>query len=198
MGMSEKNTRIDPEQENRTAIERSAYLWNTASGLLNAFQSVIMLTVLTHVCDMVTAGVFTLAYANANLFLNLGKYGIRNFQVSDVDEKYDFRSYLTARLITVAAMIIVGSAWLAWSAATVGYSPEKSLTVLMMLAFKAIDAQRTFVNKTRFIVVVTAAHDVQHGIHSFAAVVINGRIGFRVAAELEHRKPLPRQRRREV
>lgn len=130
----------DSGQQDDATIERSAYLWNTASGLLNAFQSVIMLTVLTHVCDMVTAGVFTLAYANANLFLNVGKYGIRNFQVSDVNEKYDFRSYLVARVISVAAMIVGGCAWLAWSAITVGYSLEKTLTVLMMLIFKAIDA----------------------------------------------------------
>ena len=120
--------------------ERDAYIWNTASGLLMAFQSVIMLMVLTRACDITTAGVFTLAYANANLFLNLGKYGIRNFQVSDVDEKYDFRTYLRARLATVAAMIILGAAWLIWSAATVGYTLEKSLTIFMMLIFKAIDA----------------------------------------------------------
>lgn len=127
-------------ERNASPIERAAYLWNTASGLLMAFQSVIMLTVLTHVCDMVAAGIFTLAYANANLFLNLGKYGIRNFQVSDVDEKYDFQSYLIARLISVAAMIVLGTAWLVWSAATVGYPLEKSLTIFMMLIFKAIDA----------------------------------------------------------
>lgn len=81
--------------EGDTSIERAAYVWNTAAGLLNAFQSVIMLIVLSHVCDPVQAGIFTIAYANANLFLNLGKYGVRNFQVSDVDEKYDFRAYLS-------------------------------------------------------------------------------------------------------
>lgn len=120
--------------------ERSAYLWNTASGLLMAFQSVIMLTVLTHVCDTVTAGVFTIAYANANLFLNLGKYGIRNFQVSDVCEKYSFRTYLFARVVSVVAMLAFGAAWLLWSASSVGYTLDKSLTILMMLVFKAIDA----------------------------------------------------------
>ena len=64
--------------------QRSAYIWNTAGSMLNAFQSVIMLMVLTRVCDMATAGVFTLAYANANLFLNMGSYGMRNFQASAV------------------------------------------------------------------------------------------------------------------
>ncbi len=68
-----------------------------------------MLTVLTHVCDVTTAGIFTIAYANANLFLNLGKYGVRNFQVSDVHEKYDFAPYHAARILSVLAMIVCGS-----------------------------------------------------------------------------------------
>lgn len=122
------------------SIERAAYVWNTASGLLNAFQSVIMLMVLTHVCDVVTAGVFTIAYANANLFLNLGKYGVRNFQVSDVSEKYDFRAYHAARVVSVLAMVACGAAWSVWSALTVGYTLDKFLVIVMMLLFKAIDA----------------------------------------------------------
>lgn len=121
-------------------IERDAYIWNTAAGLLNAFQSVIMLTVLSHVCDAATAGVFTIAYANANLFLNLGKYGVRNFQVSDVNEKYGFSAYHVARIVSVLAMIAFGTAWAIWSSVTVGYSAEKFLVILVMLLFKAIDA----------------------------------------------------------
>lgn len=129
-----------PHEHDSAAIERAAYVWNTAAGLLNAFQSVIMLVVLSHVCDPVQAGVFTIAYANANLFLNLGKYGVRNFQVSDVDEKYAFAPYHAARVVSVAGMVVFGVAWTAWSAFTVGYTTEKTLVVLMMLLFKAIDA----------------------------------------------------------
>ena len=128
------------DDKHDSSIERAAYIWNTASGLLNAFQSVIMLMVLTHVCDVTTAGIFTIAYANANLFLNLGKYGVRNFQVSDVNEKYEFAPYHAARLISVLAMIICGAAWTLWSALTVGYTLDKTLIILMMLIFKAIDA----------------------------------------------------------
>ena len=132
-----------PEQSVKAesaAIERAAYVWNTAAGLLNAFQSVIMLIVLSHVCDPVQAGVFTIAYANANLFLNLGKYGVRNFQVSDVDEKYDFRAYHAARVASTLAMVVCGVAWSVWSALGVGYTLDKFLVMVMMVLFKAIDA----------------------------------------------------------
>ena len=69
-----------------------------------AFQSVIMLMVLPRVRDVAAAGVFTLAYANANLFLNLGKYGVRNYQVSDVRARFSFWTYLRARAISTFAM----------------------------------------------------------------------------------------------
>ena len=65
-------------------IEKSSYIWNMAGSMLMAFQSVIMLMILTRTVGLGEAGVFTIAYANASLFLNIGKYGMRNFQVSDV------------------------------------------------------------------------------------------------------------------
>ena len=138
--MRVKSSAADGELSNIERRATSAYFWNTVGGLLMAFQSVIMLMVLTRVCDVTLAGVFTLAYANANLFLNLGKYGERNFQVSDIGEKYLFSDYRNSRAITTIGMILAGSLWLIWSAVSVGYSIEKTLTVFMMLLFKAVDS----------------------------------------------------------
>ena len=100
-------------------IERASYVWNTLGGLVNAFQSVIMLMVLMRVSTPAVAGVFTIAYANANLFLNLGKYGMRSFQVSDVRQAYTFGAYLRSRVFTTAAMVVVSCAYLAFSDVTV-------------------------------------------------------------------------------
>ena len=57
-----------------------------------------------------------------------------------MDEKYAFAPYHAARIVSVLGMIVFGVAWTAWSAFTVGYTAEKTLVVLMMLLFKAIDA----------------------------------------------------------
>ena len=76
------------------SAKKEAYIWNTAGSMLSAFQSVIMLMVLTRVCDLETAGIFTIAYASANLFLNVGNYGMRNYQASDVKPKYAFSIYV--------------------------------------------------------------------------------------------------------
>lgn len=118
----------------------SAYVWNTAGSLLGAFQSVIMLMVLTRVCDLETAGMFTIAYASANLFLNMGNYGMRNYQASDVVPKYAFGAYARSRLITDIAMVVCSTAYLFWSAFTVGYSWYKVAVIFCMTLFKLVDS----------------------------------------------------------
>lgn len=121
-------------------INKSAYIWNTAGSMLNAFQSVIMLMVLTRVCDLEAAGMFTIAYASANLFLNMGNYGMRNYQVSDVETKYSFAAYARSRIITDVAMLVCSTAYLAWSAIAVGYGWYKVAVIFSMTLFKLVDS----------------------------------------------------------
>ena len=72
-------------------IDKSSFVWNMIGSMLMAFQSVIMLMIITRTLDLYSAGIFTLAYASANLFLNIGKYGMHNFQVSDMKNQFNFK-----------------------------------------------------------------------------------------------------------
>lgn len=130
-------------------IERDSYLWNMAGSMLMAFQSVIMLMILTRTLGLVEAGVFTIAYANANLFLTIGKYGMRYFQVSDVKNQFTFAEYRLSRVVTAAAMIIVSVAYTLYAAVSNGYTMEKTLVILWMCLFKVVDV----------------AEDVYHGMY---------------------------------
>lgn len=121
-------------------IERDSYLWNMAGGLLLAFQSVIMLIIITHTLDLQTAGIFTIAYANANLYLTIGKYGMRNFQVSDVRHQFDFSDYKHSRIATTAVMIIVSTVYVVSAGRYHSYSFEKSMIIVWMCLFKVIDS----------------------------------------------------------
>lgn len=108
--------------------------------MLLAFQSVIMLMVLTRVLGLADAGIFTIAYANANLFLTIGKYGMRNFQVSDVNGQFTFYEYLMSRIFTVSLMIAVSIVFVVYVGNKNGYSMEKSLIIIWMSLFKVVDA----------------------------------------------------------
>lgn len=131
---------MDSDEIKQQRIMRSAFVWNTAGSLLNAFQSVFILIALTRILSLEEAGIFTLAFAEANLFLNLGKYGMRNFQASDVEPRYSFRAYGLSRLITCISMVLFGSVHLAYSAISNSYSSYKTVAILLMILLKVIDA----------------------------------------------------------
>ena len=67
---------------------KSAYFWNTTAAMLNAFQTVFILMLISRIDPVIDAGVFTIAFAIGNLMMTIGKYGIRQCQASDVNEKY--------------------------------------------------------------------------------------------------------------
>ncbi len=115
------------------------FLWNAVGGVLNAGQSVFLLIVITRVCGLEAAGIFSIAFATGNLFLYLGNYGVRNYQVSDLSEKYSFHGYLWHRLCTVLLMLAAAAVYTAWSAKTGNYSHYKTACVLAMCACKAVD-----------------------------------------------------------
>lgn len=120
-------------------IKRDSYLWNMAGSMLMAFQSVIMLMILTRTLGLEEAGIFTIAYANANLFLTIGKYGMRHFQVSDVKDQFTFAEYRLSRVVTLIAMITVSAAYTVYASINNGYTMEKTQIIIWMCLFKAVD-----------------------------------------------------------
>lgn len=121
-------------------IKKDSYIWNMVGSILAAFQSVFMLMVITRFTNLNDAGIFTIAFANANLFLTIGKYGTRYFQVSDMQDEFTFSEYRSTRRVTTAIMIMVSLFYVYISAYRNSYSLRKSLIIIWMCLFKTIDA----------------------------------------------------------
>ena len=121
-------------------IPRDSAVWNMAGTMLSAFQSVILLIVLSHTVGEEMAGIFTMGNVSANLFLFIGKYGVRSYQVSDVDNKYSFKDYHIARILSVAMMILVSVGYTLYSAKTVGYTTVKTQIIIWMCMMRVPEA----------------------------------------------------------
>ena len=121
-------------------IERDSFIWNMAGSMLMAFQSVIMLMILTRTLGLKDAGIFTIAYANANLFLTVGKYGMRYFQISDMKGQFSFVNYRMSRVVSSLAMMVTAVLYTAYAAMSNGYSAEKTQVIVWMCLFKVVDA----------------------------------------------------------
>lgn len=121
-------------------IQRDSYIWNMTGCMLQALQSVILLMIITRIFGLAQAGVFTFAYANANLFLNVGKYGMRYYQATDIQEQYSFGEYVYSRIITTFAMLVIAGIYTGYAATSNNYSMEKSGIIVWMCIYKAADS----------------------------------------------------------
>ncbi len=119
---------------------RKDYIWNTAAGLINAAEAVVMSMIVTRVTGLTDAGMLTMAFAVGNLMLPIGKFGVRNFQVTDVENRFSFFTYLTTRCITVLLMIAAVCGYLGYAAARLEYSSDKIGIIFAVCMIYAVEA----------------------------------------------------------
>lgn len=124
---------------NSTNISKDSYVWNLFGSLILAFQSVIFLMIITRAIGLEEAGVFTFAYANANLFFLIGKYGMKPFQASDQKEQYPFAVYFASRVITSFIMLVLAVFYLIYSAQINNYPSAKLTACIVICIFKIPD-----------------------------------------------------------
>lgn len=108
-------------------IARRGKLFIVASGGLNAAFSVIILIVAARSLSLEETGVLTIALAIAKLLLNIGKYGMRNYQVTDSHEVY-FSEWLVSRIITTAGMMLAAVLYCVIN----GYTQYKAWIILLV------------------------------------------------------------------
>ena len=122
--------------------ERSAVIWNMIASISMAIQSVILLIVISNTpgLDDVDVGIFTMGNTLNNLFLCIGRYGVRGFQVSDVKKEFDFKTYKKARIISVIAMALISVVYVIFLKYTNEYTNEKTIIIVLMCIYKIPEA----------------------------------------------------------
>lgn len=87
-------------------FQKRVYFWNLCSSLIYAFQSAVLLLIVTRVGGLNEAGFFSILYVTTQMLASLGSYSMRNFQVSDAKDEYDFRCYYSSRVLTCVLMAV--------------------------------------------------------------------------------------------
>lgn len=125
---------------NNTDNLKSGFFWNTLAGLVNASEAVITLMVVTRVIGLEMAGVVTIAFSVGNLAMTVGKYGMRNFQVTDIGNRFSFNDYFSSRVVTVALMLGLTVLYLLYGAVCLDYSPRKTMVVFLICFIYMIES----------------------------------------------------------
>ena len=121
-------------------IRRSSFLWNLLSAATNSFQTMLLLIFITRFGTDADSASFVMAYAAANLLFNIGKYGVRQFQVTDSVGQYSFRDYLSARLVSLALMAAGVVVYLIFGFAFREYTVTKAAVVFLICVYKGVEA----------------------------------------------------------
>ncbi len=116
------------------------YIWNTAAGLINAAEAVVMSMIVTRVTGLADAGMLTMAFAIGNLMLPVGKFGVRNYQVTDVENRFSSFTYFTTRFVTVCFMIAAVCGYLCYASTGLGYGSDKLGIVFAVCMIYVVEA----------------------------------------------------------
>ena len=111
------------------------FMWNSIG--LGAWGMVFpMLTiVVTQLVGLELAGMFSLAFVTATLLMIIANYGVRTFQVSDLEESHSFSDYQVNRWITCGVMIVIGLLYCNLR----GYTGDMFLISIGVYLYKMVD-----------------------------------------------------------
>lgn len=136
LGAASAGSLSDQEEEYESHRTTRDYIWNTVGYSAWGMVFPILTIVVTQLVGVEQAGMFSMGFVVANLLYYLGNYGVRTYQVSDINGEHAFKDYQVHRVITCAFMIIAGYLYCVLR----GYATEMLTMCMGIYAFKMIDA----------------------------------------------------------
>ena len=103
---------ISDQQEEYAAHRTSRdYIWNTVGVGAWGMVFPVLTIVATQLAGAEQAGMFSMAFVTGTLLMIIANFGVRTYQVSDVEEKHSFMDYQINRWITCVLMVLVGAVY---------------------------------------------------------------------------------------
>lgn len=119
-------------------IKKKSYLWNSAAGIINASEAVLILAFVGRLGTVEDAGILTLSFSIANLAMTVGKFGVRTYQVTG-KEKSDFFDFLCTRILTFLLMLVIVALYLSFCFFAENYSFYKCNLILAVVALYGVE-----------------------------------------------------------
>lgn len=122
--------------DNPATLEKRNMSWNMLGSFLYAFASMALTMAVVQIVGDEKGGIFTFAFtAFGQQMFTVAYFGIRPFQITDVENRYPFGDYLRLRFVTSGAAFAIGIGFILVN----GYDAEKAWVVFLMVCYKVID-----------------------------------------------------------
>ncbi len=112
--------------------KKHALAWTAASGIVYSCQSIVFLMIITNLMGDSAAGLYSVGMMVAQQMLTVGKFSVRNFQVSDIRQKYSFGQYYTFRICTCILALFITAVWIVAG----GYRGEEAVVIVALTIYK--------------------------------------------------------------
>lgn len=112
------------------------FIWNMAGSISSALISVVLLMIVSRFLSTSDSDVYAYAYSVGNLLVVIGLFQVRNFQATDIGEKYSFSNYFLARFLTSVLMIITTIFFLLF----MNFDKNKSQVIFFVTIYRLSDA----------------------------------------------------------
>lgn len=123
---------------NNTPSQKSIYIWNLLGNLAAAAVSVCFLIIVSRFQNSTIADQYSLTISIGNLWVIIGLFQVRNYQATDIVNKFSFKNYYTARIISTILMWITLYPYLVYIHYDLSSSFVIGLTFLI-LAYRTCD-----------------------------------------------------------
>ena len=109
---------------------------NSIGSVVLMFAQWLLSVLLVRMGGYEDAGVFSLAMSMSNVFSFFANYGIRNYQIADIEGKYLPQQYLSARFVTSLISFVGCAMYLAVSG---GYTAEERIAIFLYLVYSNLN-----------------------------------------------------------
>ncbi len=120
----------------KTHSMQSNILWNAAGNLIYLGCQWLVTVLVTVIGGLTDAGLLSVAMSVSATFQTLAMFGIRNYQVSDIQGKYKNDTYVGFRMLACAGALLVCMIFSLIS----GYLGGQLLAIALFMAFRLIEA----------------------------------------------------------
>lgn len=129
-GLSEAEAQYAPHRTTRD------FVWNSIGSGTWGMVFPIVTMVSTQLVGAEEAGMISMAFVIALLLMFVGNFGVRTFQISDLDSKHSFKDYQANRWITCILMLLAG-----WAYCHIrGYTGEMFNISMAVIIYRFVDA----------------------------------------------------------
>jgi O-antigen/teichoic acid export membrane protein len=112
------------------------FVWYILGSVCNAATSAILMIITLYLKGTIEAGMITISFTIAQQILIIGRFEVRSYQITDVENKYTFYEYFIHRIIFCGMMLFFSVIYIA----SKNYEKEKCMIIFLLCIYKMTEA----------------------------------------------------------